>query len=768
MRSIFKLTSLIIIVLVGFSSCRKKEQTRFQTSWSSKDPIAIPFNTRINQQKIGNLVLNSSFESGKLFYEEKGIKTFAIEGWSVVGNHVEWVNKQSLEYKLNEVSDGNHAVKVHREIANETEKLGEGILSDYIKVIPGNYFLKLKLKLKNIKSNRERLGFKLFDAVNIRIKYYDKNKIELHVQEFNPFMNIKVDNTFNSRSFASFYQISDLDWCNVYGKTASFPFFNGDIPDQARYAKIFIGLKGTGTIWIDKVEFNYTTHNFTFLERLEPYFDSSFTAYDMIVPTPKQLEAKGAYVYFNSDTKKVPVIVFSGSKNKKLENQVYNLRNNINNLISSDLKVQTIKSLSVGKKHNYSLIISIGDTKLLKDSKNKQNDSLLNKHPDSYSINTDQDNVIFLKAISDKALVNGMFTLEQLFDKNKAIVYKSNIFDYPDFYQRNFAVNSGLDSDKRDLLNSYKLGDSYCNFSNLKYLNYNYNLIVDCGDKNYLNQLKSIRKSEFKNIKSAIIKNFTDNKDVKLIEKILRKRNKDIRIKIEPKYNNINDINLSKDKAFQYFENLNAEFSNILFVWNGENICSNSIDCINLKQVSDLMHSNPILFDNELNKANYRFYSSSIDQYYAGMIRVLSLFEPYNLQVTKNFYQFNTDREIILNIDSLSEFKIIQTLTAANYYWNTKDYNPEKSLWIVLNKIYGHDISVALIKFNDAVFGMKEMTQKIANNGLNNKDERIYNMYKTSMLEHFDALQTKVTNPDLLLEIDQVKKEVLQNYNQIF
>lgn len=140
MRSIFKLTCLIILVLSGFTSCKKKEQTRFQTSWSSKDPIAIPFNTRLNQQMLGNLVLNSSFESGKLFYEEKDIKTFAIDGWSVVGNHVEWVDKQNIEYKFYEVADGNHAVKVHRENADETEKLGEGIVSDYIKVIPKLFF----------------------------------------------------------------------------------------------------------------------------------------------------------------------------------------------------------------------------------------------------------------------------------------------------------------------------------------------------------------------------------------------------------------------------------------------------------------------------------------------------------------------------------------------------------------------------------------------------------------------------------------------------
>jgi hypothetical protein len=719
---------------------------------------------------LGNLVLNSSFESGKLFYEEKDIKTFAIDGWSVIGNHVEWVDKQNLEYTFYEVSDGNHSVKVHRENADETEKLGEGIVSDYIKVIPGNYFLKLKLKLKDIKSNKERLGSKLHDAVNIRIKYYDKNKIELRVQEFNPFMNLKIDNTFKSQSFTNYYQIDDLDWCDVYGKTADFPYFNGDIPDKTRYVKIFIGLKGTGTLWIDKVEFNYTSQNFTLLERLEPYFDSSFTVYDMIMPTPQQIEAKGAYAYFNSDSNKIPVIVYLG-KNKKLEAVINNLKNKIDNIISVDPKVQIVSNLNPNELKKYSLIISVGDTKLLENSSTQMQDSLLNQNQDSYAINfNSKSNIIFLQGITDEGLINGMFTLEQIFDKKIAIVYLSNILDYPDFYQRNYAVSFGLDSDRRNLLDEFKLGvPYYYNASSLANTDSECNLIIDCGTEDYLVQLKSIRKSDFKNIESVIIRNLKNDKDLAEIIKLLEKKNKNINIKFEPNYNSINDINLSQDKAAHYYMNLKSSISKKLsYIWTGENNCSNSIDCINLNQLSDVMQSNPILFDNELTKADNRFYSSNIQQYYAGKLRLLSLFEPYNLETVDDFYRFNANREIILNIDSLTELKTIQTLTAANYYWNTKSYNPEKSLWIVLNKLYGREVSIALLKFNDAVFGMKEMSQKIENNGLNNKDERILNIYKTRMLKQFNLLQEKIKRNNLIIEIEEVKEEILTKYDQIF
>ena len=88
------------------------------------------------------------------------------------------------------------------------------------------------MKLGNIRSYKYRLGVKMHDAVNIRLKYYDKNKIEIEAKEFNPFTKKHIDNTFKSLSFANYWNIDSLDWCEVHGKTASYPYFNGDIPDR--------------------------------------------------------------------------------------------------------------------------------------------------------------------------------------------------------------------------------------------------------------------------------------------------------------------------------------------------------------------------------------------------------------------------------------------------------------------------------------------------------------------------------------------------------
>ena len=59
-KTLFLFAILLIFSLI--SGCNKDDQSRLQANWSAKDPIAIPFNNRNHQFKLGNLVQNSSFE----------------------------------------------------------------------------------------------------------------------------------------------------------------------------------------------------------------------------------------------------------------------------------------------------------------------------------------------------------------------------------------------------------------------------------------------------------------------------------------------------------------------------------------------------------------------------------------------------------------------------------------------------------------------------------------------------------------------------------
>jgi hypothetical protein len=159
----------------------------------------------MKQTEKANLVRNHSFETGKTFMLDSMKNSFAIDGWQQVGRNVEWVDvrKDSL-YKSNEALSGYRAVKIVRKQAFETDEQGEGIMSDFIKVIPGNYSLSFYSRIENAFPQRARLGTRMFDAIDIRLMYYDRNKIAISPKQPYPQADQVVDNSFKSLSFANF------------------------------------------------------------------------------------------------------------------------------------------------------------------------------------------------------------------------------------------------------------------------------------------------------------------------------------------------------------------------------------------------------------------------------------------------------------------------------------------------------------------------------------------------------------------------------------
>ena len=132
-------------------------------SWSGIEPLQIPYDIRLNQFEKNNLVANPSFEAGREIEATTGDSS-RIKGWQTVGRNVSWVDRESADFSAEEVNSGRHAVKIVRKKANELDE-AEGVISDYIAVIPGNYYFSYQVKLQNVASNRYRLGVRLFDAV---------------------------------------------------------------------------------------------------------------------------------------------------------------------------------------------------------------------------------------------------------------------------------------------------------------------------------------------------------------------------------------------------------------------------------------------------------------------------------------------------------------------------------------------------------------------------------------------------------------------------
>ena len=822
---------LIFVITIVLSGCKKEDQTRFQAGWSAKDPIAIPYNIRNHEKTLGNLVINPSFETGKVYYEESNIKSYDITGWKKVGKNIKWVNSNNGEYKENEVYEGTHSIKIERNTADETEITGEGIISDFIKVIPGNYSFKLFLRLENICPNQARVGTKMHDAVNIRLLYFDKNKIEIDGVEYDAFQNKKIDNTFKSYSLSNYWNIDEFCWGEIHGKTANYPFFDGDIPDDTRYVKIFIGLKGTGKMWVDNIDFRYTNENFTTLERLKPYFDSSYSVYDLVLPQPKQLIKKSQIEYFNKDSLLFPIIVIPQNTSKVVKEYALKLKKILtskikeaDNSLSAEIKIVT--NIDLSKIPQKQFIVSIGNNDFYNNCKANLPDSLINDNEGAYYIvqSEDRENLVFINGYNDEAIKYAFLSFNQLFDSQSTIYFGANIIDYPDFHERAFILHyfdgdlNDLDN-KLELLNQYKFNNVYFewyggdnekhySFNSINELQHqsnsmNFSVLVDLIKLNAKQSLISGKPFDNLNYETLIPESmksvlfagdyyqsydncnpdkiaFRSNKKmdrdlqfdhIELLNdfnKLLVSKKLSTKIEFLSPWNRLDIIDKGQGEAEFYYRDLNRNLSdNIPIYWTGGSYYSKSIDFAEFYRMKKIAGNTTVLFDNNLNDSELRFNSEFVRNYYAGKIRALSIFEPYNFITFNDFYKQSRGSKILLNTNSLSELNTIRILTAANYFWNTTTYDPDKSLWIVLNKLVGRDNAINLLYFNDAYYGLKEICEKLKINGLQYNNLRIAKNFDSDLNKYYNELEISLDNKILLTEIEKLKTEILEKYNNI-
>jgi len=463
-----------------FSCKQPKKDIPVTVSWLSNEPLSIPFRIRLQKYQRANLIRNSSFESGRELIIDTTGTTFRIDGWKKVGNNVEWVNVMidSL-YKADEAIDSLHSIKIHRTSIDETDERGEGIISDFIKVIPGNYSLSFCIKLENVCSNKERLGTKLYDAINIIIYYYDKNKIPVSSKLYLPHKDIYINNSFKGLSFSNYWQIEKFDWARVTGKSHNFNYPEGYIPDETRYVKIFFGMKGIGIMWLDNVDFRYTKSNFTALERMKYLTDTIFSKHKVIIPSPKEIEKYESIIYYEpgDDYKSLPKILVPENVTIETRNAAQLLKSRLESLYKSIsggdnnyFKIRIVTRLSASDLNSSRLIFSVGKNILYRRFREILPVNDIKDKPQAYFIytNSDINNLIFLAGNNPAGDFYAATTSIQLFDSKKYIFHNAKVIDYPDFKNRyyNLSVKDGINDVFENIsyinkLTYYKINGAY-------------------------------------------------------------------------------------------------------------------------------------------------------------------------------------------------------------------------------------------------------------------------------------------------------------------
>ena len=447
-------------------------------AWSSLNPLGIPYEIRMHQFNKGNLAPNASFERN-----DPAAGALTVEGWEQTGDRVEWVDRASGA-AAEEVHHGLRAVKIQRDTAGELD-LAEGVLSDFIAVIPGNYEFTYDVRLKQVDGNRRRWGARLGDAVTVKVFFFDAERKPLDPAAINPVSESLIDNSDKSFAFANYWSIEEFSWATVRARTYNYPFSEGDLPDRTAFVRLFVGLKGTGTLWLDNVVFRYSKWNFSSLERLKPYFDRPLSPVERLNPTPKSIRWSREVNYLESAAAGgTPALVVLPDDPAPAERAAARLLGEKLNAAlarsgTGGDKPGRSAPIVAGDTHarapaNVRLIFSIGNNRLRRELAPDLPLPAISGQDQGYVIAPVENSschVVFL--VGETAVGNfyAAATAAQLLEDDRCVYHSAAVIDYPDFLGRSYLLKrwetlADLDRDLEglEMMSRHKLNKAYAGY----------------------------------------------------------------------------------------------------------------------------------------------------------------------------------------------------------------------------------------------------------------------------------------------------------------
>ncbi len=450
----------------------------------SSDPLGIPYEIRLQQIEKGNHVSNPSFEQAGSRIGTTD-RSEMPDGWEKVGQQVQWVDAENGG-SPDEVYHGRRAIKIHRARAGEMDA-AEGILSDYIPVVPGNYDFTYAVRLRQVAGNRLRLGARLGDAVTVQVLFFDVEKKPLNAAVRNPIGGNLIDTSDKSYTFANYWSVEDFDWARVRARTYNYPFSEGDLPDGTRYVRLFLGLKGTGTMWVDDVTFRYSKWNFSALERLKPYFDRPLSQLERLTPTPREVRPVREIAYLDPGGVEgtAPLIVLPDDPAPADRSAAHLLEEKLNASLSRlnpagnrpELKARIVAGDPDDTESSAArLVFSIGRNALLRKRGTGLPLNSVSGKPQGYVIHpldSGPCHVVFL--VGETALGNfyAAATAAQLLEEDRCVYHSAAVIDFPDFLGRSYLLKpwetpADIDRDREGLerMSRLKLNKIYAGYEN--------------------------------------------------------------------------------------------------------------------------------------------------------------------------------------------------------------------------------------------------------------------------------------------------------------
>ncbi len=758
----------VVFLIVILYSCTNKDSE--EPNWSNSMLLEIPSKVRFQQYNRGNLVSNHSFEDSKLIKLDSVHFTYNVAFWKKDVYNVKIVDyrNDSMNRPVN-VSHGKCAVKIYRDKANEFNNKGSGMMSDFIRVIPGMYDLFVDIKCRNVEPYNKRYNKFLNDALDIRLIYYDKAKQQINSDTYNPVINQNIDNSFKGYSFARFNEIDSLNWTNVKCVSGLYPFNESVIPDEAKFVRIYLGLKGTGEVYFDNVRFFYSKENLTPKERSTFYFDSLHAPLDILVPTPKVARFIDTVKYFYPDSGiyTEPFILVPKGMDSDYAVAELLIKNKLLEIFKSSpykLDIRTINSgTEVPERYQKNaLIISLGNTSVYEKLADKSLMEIVQNRKGGFVVDFSEEGLtyMFVNGNSPEALYNGCHLACQLFDK--FTVSKAKIVSYPDFDNRSILLETDyLNLDIQKIIERYGINVVYKPGTKLNTDYIQTYKLVYLDDRATLNN--NSRKIIVVDNKSDLdIKN-DYNYSIKLknsLENILEHAD---HVYFMPVFNSNEELWDNPLEGQLYFAGLD-DVSGLTLLWHGAADRSHYADGIQKKYYENNTGL-PTVYVNNFQDAKTP--SIKMNDYYNAYpekIPMGNIFDPFdNVHITLK------NQEIMLHVqrtDILSAFRIA---TFAEYSWNNDMYDPELSLFKILVNEFGKETARYLYIFNDAYCGLLTTTNTIVSKGVTNRTSRSAENEIASLNIAFNQIKKHIPEKTEFTDVLMVmKKMLIEKFHEVY
>jgi hypothetical protein len=809
-----RLAFLFILPLLLTSACTREDKATINKAvWSSRDPFNIPYKRRVNEMKTGNLLLNGSFERGRYFNER--LNTFELPGWTELGSSTRWVDVRREAYTTDQVSEGEHAIRIERPRVDEVENEGAGMLSDFVKVIAGNYRLEYSIRLEDVHPYKERWGSRLEDAVNIRIRYYDKNKIRIGGATVNPVNGRRFDNEFKAMPFALYWQIDSLGWMRARGISNKFPFSDGDIPDETRYIRVYFGLKGPGTMWVDDVRFEFTRHNFTLYERLQNWQDRTFSPYDLLIPTPKRVKPVADHSLFGgTEATGPPVILIDPKAPKVVRKAAEELKSAVNQILANSRQevspqADILTQFHRQKLNDASLVFCLGENDLTNRYRSRLPYDSIDEKPEGYFIHwlENQPNTIFADGNNPIGTYYATNTLTQLLDPGEKVYHHAQIIDFPDYHRRGVFCSEGLEGldfllqHRFNRIYPKKEGDQTGPSSSLirnlgkqslggRLFTPGLSLALYPNAGNQTNTfppsgyptkqvLQIVSQAQDDHVGSLVLRmdgifshpdscgRPADGKtppngytglledQIKLIRSLAAKYDNRMEISCLPVWNTSQCMIRSHGKGEMILRELfNRVPSGVDLLWSGPVAYPLKVDASELAYIEKTTGEVPLYYFRDMNP----FTRKDFLQAYPGKARMSSLFDHFIVELPPAMARHH-HRGLLARATPDSMLTRVGLMTLSEYLWNADDYNPDLALLKALMARYGSDVAWDLIRLNEAYFGLYEMYGKIRSRETKVKYVRSAEDFKNEVDAVMNRLRSALEGTRLLQELTYYKKQ---------